>query len=214
MSLAKKGKRAVGVSKDVTWKKLGFLPAFKQDKAGGPKKYRALCTHCRKCQSNTSIDRLIIHRKSCTKFREDLTDELGVKMDEGPCLKTEAPDATGAPAEPSTPASEPAITAQTIEISTSNLLEKLLDEDEGSGRTTDPTLVSYLTDLDQLVPQPLASDANRLQKDLIKAETEYLVAKSEYFVKLNDISGLKRTLTMLEAKKTQLEIAKLRAECE
>ncbi|KAH8351090.1 hypothetical protein KR084_003294 [Drosophila pseudotakahashii] len=210
MSLAKKGKRAVGVSKDVTWKKLGFLPAFKQDKDGGPKKYRALCTHCRKCQSNTSIDRLIIHRKSCTKFREDLTDELGIKMEAG--VKTESPDS--APAEPSTPASEPAITAQTIEISTSNLLEKLLDEDEGSGRQTDPTLVSYLTDLDQLVPHPISSDANRLQKDLIKAETEYLLAKSEYFTKMNDISGLKRTVTMLEAKKTQLEIAKLRAECE
>ncbi|XP_016961477.1 uncharacterized protein LOC108032147 [Drosophila biarmipes] len=204
MSLAKKGKRAGGVSKDVTWKKLGFLPAFKQEKDGGAKKYRALCIHCRKCQSNTSIDRLIIHRKSCTKYREDLTEELGIKAEATDSSTTEA----------NTTTYEPTITTpQTIEFSTSNIVEKMLDEDEGSGRNAESTLVSYLTDLEQVVPHP-ASDANRQAKDLIKAETEYLVAKSEYFTKLNEISELKRTVTMLEAKKTQLEIAKLRAECE
>ncbi|XP_017078828.1 uncharacterized protein LOC108112939 [Drosophila eugracilis] len=201
MSLAKnKRTRVGGVMKDATWKKLGFLPAFKDAKDGEAKKYRALCIHCRKCQTNTSIDRLIIHRKSCSKFREDLTEKLGVK--------TEASDSTVT--EPDQAASE---TGQsTIEYSTANILDKILDDDEGSGRNPESTLVSYLTDLDQIVATP--SDTNRLQKDLIKAETEYLVAKSEYFVKLNEISELKRTVTMLEAKKTQLEIVKLRAECE
>ncbi|XP_017122812.1 uncharacterized protein LOC108143101 [Drosophila elegans] len=211
MSVVKKGKRVGGVSKDATWKKLGFLPAFKEGKDGEAKKYRALCIHCRKCQSNTSIDRLIIHRKSCTKFREDLTEELGTKAEEGGAPAESKPSTEP---EPSTAASETtAVTPSNIEFSTSNLLDKLLEDDESSGRNPESTLVSYLTDLDQLVA-PLPSDANRLQKDLIKAETEYLEAKSEYFTKMNEIAELKRTMTMLEAKKTQLEIVKLRAECE
>ncbi|XP_016982010.1 uncharacterized protein LOC108046675 [Drosophila rhopaloa] len=204
MSVVKKAKRVGSVSKDATWKKLGFLPAFKEGKVGEAKKYRALCIHCQKCQSNTSIDRLIIHRKSCTKYREDLTEELGAK------LEVDAPESMKT--ELSTDASDPAVTPSNIEFSTTSLLDKLLDEDESSGRNPETTLVSYLTDLDQLVVPP--SDANRLQKDLIKAETEYLEAKSDYFTKMNEIAELKRTVTMLEAKKTQLEIAKLRAECE
>ncbi|EDV49812.1 uncharacterized protein LOC6552499 [Drosophila erecta] len=195
MSQTKKAKRPSGFSKDATWKKLGFLPAFKEGKDGEPKKYRALCTHCRKCQSNTSIDRLILHRKSCPKFREDLTAEFGIKM--------ETTDAT--PAEQSSSGS-------TIDFASNALLDKLIDEDDSSARNQESNLVSYLTDLDQLVMP--SSDAHRLQKDLIKAETEYLVVKSEYFTKMNEISELKRTATLLEAKKTQLEIAKLRAECE
>ncbi|XP_017058683.1 uncharacterized protein LOC108099588 [Drosophila ficusphila] len=206
MSVVKKEKRFRGVSKDATWKKLGFLPSFKKGKEGEPKKYRALCIHCRKCQSNTSIDRLIIHRKSCSKFREDLTEELATRTGSG------AVESKPAESKFSISTSEPEATASTIEISTSSLLDKLLDEDESSGRNPETTLVSYLSDLDQLViPQ---SDANRLQKDLIKAETEYLEAKSDYFTKMNEIAELKRTVTMLEAKKTQLEIVKLRAECE
>lgn len=82
-------------------------------------------------------------------------------------------------------------------------METLLDEDDQLVRI----------ELDQLVA-PLPTDSNRLQKDLIKAETEYLEAKSAYFNKMNEIAELRRTVTMLEAKKTQLEIVKLRAECE
>jgi len=115
----------------------------------------------------------------------------------------EATDA--APAEQSSSGS-------TIDFTSNILLDKLIDEDDSSARNQESNLVSYLTDLDQLVIP--SSDANRLQKDLIKAETEYLVVKSEYFTKMNEISELKRTVTLLEAKKTQLEIAKLRAECE
>ncbi|KAH8382579.1 hypothetical protein KR009_004168 [Drosophila setifemur] len=199
-----KPKRVRGNFKDITWGKLGFISADKEE--GDSKKYRALCIHCKKYQSNTSIDRLIIHRKSCQTYRADLTEELGKEMIKREVCAPETPTA-----EPKTP-TEPVIATETIELSSTNLLDKLMVEDD-CGRGTDSTWVGYLNDLDQLVTLP-PSDTNRLQKDLIKAETEYLETKSAYFVKLNEIAELKRTVTMLTAKKTQLEIAKLRAECE
>ncbi|KAH8247448.1 hypothetical protein KR038_004537, partial [Drosophila bunnanda] len=202
----KRTKRA-GLTKEGTWKRLGFLTADKEGKDGDPKKYRAICIHCQKYQSNTSIDRLIIHRKSCATFREDLTKELGPdsvkpvaaslrKSTLHRSIKSEALTPAAAVADTDAPAS-------TEFTSTASLMEKLLDEDDELVRI----------DLDQLVA-PLPPDSNRLQKDLIKAETEYLETKSIYFNKMNEIAELRRTVTMLEAKKTQLEIIKLRAECE
>lgn len=55
-----KHQRIRGNSKNTTWGMLGFVSADKGE--GDSKKYRALCLHCNKYQSNTSIDRLIIHR--------------------------------------------------------------------------------------------------------------------------------------------------------
>ncbi|KAH8278662.1 hypothetical protein KR018_006651 [Drosophila ironensis] len=195
----KKPKRVRGNYKNVTWKRLGFVSADQED--GDAKKYRALCLHCNKCQSNTSIDRLIIHRKSCPIYKADLTDELG-----SPVLKKEISSTETNTSPESAPITE------TIELPSVNLLDKLLVEDDND-RNGGSTLVGYLNELDQLVALP-PSDANRLQKDLIKAETEYLEAKAAYFTKMNEISELTRSVTMLEAKKTQLEIAKLKAECE
>ncbi|KAH8318847.1 hypothetical protein KR074_007879 [Drosophila pseudoananassae] len=212
-----KPQRVRGNYKNTTWGMLGFMPADKED--GDSKKYRALCLHCNKYQSNTSIDRLIIHRyvkyyfplskvckqmlsrKSCPKFKADLTEKLA-------SLSKKDMSSTEEPASPPTPAP----ISETNDPISVNLLDKLLVEDDND-RNVGTSFVGYLNDLDQLATFP-ASDANRLQKDLLKAETEYLEAKSEYFTKMNEISELKRTVTMLEAKKTQLEIVKLRAECE
>ncbi|KAH8232536.1 hypothetical protein KR032_008871, partial [Drosophila birchii] len=196
--LPKKVKRA-GLTKEDTWKKLGFLTADKEGKDGDPKKYRAMCIHCEKYQSNTCIDRLIIHRKSCTAFREDLTEELGTPTPGKPVAVHRSTRSTSRPPGTAVADTEALVSSD----STASLMEKLLDEDD--------QLVHI--DLDQLVA-PLPSDSNRLQKDLIKAETEYLETKSIYFNKMNEIAELRRTVTMLEAKKTQLEIIKLRAECE
>ncbi|XP_017034269.1 uncharacterized protein Ibf2 [Drosophila kikkawai] len=204
MSL-KRPKRA-GLTKEATWKRLGFLPADKEGKDGDPKKYRAICIHCQKYQSNTSIDRLIIHRKSCTSFREDLSVELGIPSTPGKPAAGSVRKSTvlrSMKSDPLTPAGPTDAPASGEFTSTASLMEKLLDEDDQLVRI----------DLDQLV-SPLPSESNRLQKDLIKAETEYLETKSIYFNKMNEIAELRRTVTMLEAKKTQLEIAKLRAECE
>ncbi|KAH8293537.1 hypothetical protein KR054_001364, partial [Drosophila jambulina] len=204
----KRAKRA-GLSKEDTWKRLGFLPADKEGKDGDPKKYRAICIHCQKFQSNTSIDRLIIHRKSCTSFREDLTEELGLAPASGKPASVGLRKSSvhrSAGSDPSTPAANVAETdapGSSDFNSTASMMEKLLDEDDQLVRI----------DLDELVA-PIPSDSNRLQKDLIKAETEYLETKSIYFNKMNEIAELRRTVTMLEAKKTQLEIVKLRAECE
>ncbi|XP_020811412.1 uncharacterized protein LOC110186549 [Drosophila serrata] len=198
----KRAKRA-GLTKEATWKRLGFLSADKEGKDGDPKKYRAICIHCQKYQSNTSIERLIIHRKSCATFREDLTKELGVESGKAASLRKSTAHRS-INSEPSATADvDPDAPANTEFNSTASLMEKLLDEDDELVRI----------DLDQLVA-PLPSDSNRLQKDLIKAETEYLETKSIYFNKMNEIAELRRTVTMLEAKKTQLEIIKLRAECE
>ncbi|XP_017088557.2 uncharacterized protein Ibf2 [Drosophila bipectinata] len=194
-----KPQRVRGNYKNTTWGMLGFVSADKED--GDSKKYRALCLHCNKYQSNTSIDRLIIHRKSCPKFKADLTEKLA-------SLSKKDTSSTEEPASPPTPAP----ISETNDPITVNLLDKLLVEDDND-RNVGSSFVGYLNDLDQLATFP-ASDANRLQKDLLKAETDYLEAKSEYFTKMNEISELKRTVTMLEAKKTQLEIVKLRAECE
>lgn len=143
-------------------------------------------------------------RKSCPKFKADLTEKLS--------SLTKRDSASAEPTSPPAPAPAPAPISETNDAISVNLLDKLLVEDD-SDRNAGSTLVGYLNDLDQLATFP-ASDANRLQKDLLKAETDYLEAKSEYFSKMNEISELKRTVTMLEAKKTQLEIVKLRAECE
>ncbi|BFF93006.1 uncharacterized protein DMAD_10942 [Drosophila madeirensis] len=157
-------------SKASTWKRLGFTPVADEVS----KKQRALCLHCHKYQANTSIDRLIIHRKSCHKFKEDLTEEFKHRGEQDIEPKVEP-----------------------------------LDEEV---RNAGPNLEGYLSNIDTLATPH--ADANRLQKELIKAETDYLLAKSAYFTKLNEIAELKRTVTMLEAKKTQLEIVKLKAECE
>ncbi|EDV43306.1 uncharacterized protein Dana_GF18423 [Drosophila ananassae] len=194
-----KHQRIRGNYKNTTWGILGFVSADKGE--GDSKKYRALCLHCNKYQSNTSIDRLIIHRKSCPKYKADLTEKLSN-------LTKSKKETSAEPASPPAPAP----ISETNDPISVNLLDKLLVEDD-SDRNAGSTLVGYLNDLDQLATFP-ASDANRLQKDLLKAETDYLEAKSEYFTKMNEISELKRTVTMLEAKKTQLEIVKLRAECE
>ncbi|XP_068155604.1 uncharacterized protein Ibf2 [Drosophila tropicalis] len=184
--------------KAVTWKRLGFLPS--NDK----KKYRAFCIYCKKNQANTSIGRLVIHRKSCTEHKMDLTEEFkegGVlSLTEGShCLDDELKIDEEVESD-HIPEAEPS------DSSTTNIIDKLLEDDDTE---------VYVSDIEH----PLASgssqtDANRLQKDLIKAETEYLEAKAAYFDKLHEISDLRRTLTMLEAKKTQLEIIQLKAECE
>ncbi|XP_022220812.2 uncharacterized protein LOC111073008 [Drosophila obscura] len=175
--------RIRGSSKASTWKRLGFTPI----PDANTRKLRALCLHCHKGQANTSIDRLIIHRKSCIKFKEDLTDEFKNKNKE-----------------------EQEITPKVEPEFPSHILDKLLEEDDA--RTAGTGLEGYLSNMDTLAAPH--ADSSRLQKELIKAETEYLETKSAYFNKMNEIAELKRTVTMLEAKKTQLEIVKLRAECE
>ncbi|EDW39175.1 GL13548 [Drosophila persimilis] len=180
--------RIRGSSKASTWKRLGFTPV--PDPA--TKKQRALCLHCHKPQANTSIDRLVIHRKSCNKYKVDLTEEFkNIRDQEGGKSEIE-PKPVGAT------------------YTTSITLDKLLEDDDV--RNSGADLEGYLTHIDALAAPH--ADASRLQKELIKAETEYLETKSTYFNKLNEIAELKRTVTMLEAKKTQLEIVKLRAECE
>lgn len=69
MSTVTKRPKRAGLTKVETWKRLSFVPADQEGKDGDGKKYRAMCLHCQKCQANTSIDRLIIHRYEASIFR-------------------------------------------------------------------------------------------------------------------------------------------------